>query len=375
MTVTEQRDLKQLVRDRMARTGESYTTARRHVVARAGRTADGADTAGSHGPSVQVAYLLRQAGHVAPHTGLPYSEAMVCGLAGGIGFMYAVFDYRGLAPMVTLVMQHHPEPWASSALGRLGIGFTEAHSTSARSALAALRTELDAGRAVYCVAGGAGGFPADPAPYVVVGTRDGDLLVDDGLGAPRRVDVDEFMAAWSAYRKGRHHRMTVSTEPHTVDLPAAIRAALATTVAHLTGPVLGNAFDVNFGLSGMGRLADQVRDARTKTGWARRFTTPADLAVGLRRLHACIEREFTAPGGTRPLYAEFLDEAAGVLGDVRLTAAAERYRDAGDAWSALAAAALTAAGSADAAVLPGLADLADAALAIEREALAIIADG
>jgi hypothetical protein len=367
--MTEHRDLKRLVRDRVARTGESYTTARRHVVAR-GRTTD--PTTARHRPSTLVARLLRQAGHVAPHTGEPYSEAMVCGLGGGIGFLYAVFEYTGLAPMVTLVMQHHPEPWAQGVLGRLGIDLTEAHSVSARSALAGLRTDLDAGRAVHCVVGGADGFPADPVPVLVTGVRDGDLLVDDGTGEPDPVPVDKFMARWSAYRKGRHERLTVSEGPHAVDLPGAVRAALATTVAHLTGPVLGNAFDVNLGFSGMGRLAEQLRDTRRKTGWARRFTTPEDLSAGLRRLEACIEREYTAAGGTRPLYADFLDEAAGVLDDGSLTAAARRYRDAAAVWSELAATALAAAP--DPAVLPGLADLADAALVTEREALALITD-
>ena len=118
--MTEHRQLKQLIRDRVARTGESYTTARRHVLARAAREAapslpaglvEGYDLFGAdqHRLSALAAHLLRQAGITAPHTGAPLSEAMVCGLAGGIGFMYAVFEYRGVPPIVTIVAQHHPE--------------------------------------------------------------------------------------------------------------------------------------------------------------------------------------------------------------------------------------------------------------------------
>src|SRR4051794_36965411 len=103
--MTEQQQFKKLVRDRMARTGESYTTARRHVVAKAARAAApplpegllaGYDRfgGGQHRQSTLLAHVLRQAGHRAPHSGEPYSEAMVCGLAGGIGFMYAVFEYK-----------------------------------------------------------------------------------------------------------------------------------------------------------------------------------------------------------------------------------------------------------------------------------------
>src|SRR2546423_298181 len=80
---------------------------------------------GQHRLSTLAAHLLRQAGHVAPHTGEPFSEAMVAGLAGGIGFMYAVFEYTGWPPMMTIVAQHHPEPWLPAVLGRLGVGYTE----------------------------------------------------------------------------------------------------------------------------------------------------------------------------------------------------------------------------------------------------------
>jgi hypothetical protein len=365
--VTEHKDFKRLVRERMARTGESYSTARRHVTARASRKP-------AHRESALVARLLRDAGQRAPHTGEPFTEAMVCGLAGGIGFMYAVFEYKGLPPLVTLVAQHHPDPWAPAALRRAGVAFTEAHNGSPKPAVTALRRDLDAGRTVLCtVARGRlpwhpdDPFDADPYPVLVTGGPGGDLTVDDGAGDPRVLPLETFVTAWSAHRKGRHHRLTVQPG-RTGDL--AVRDAIATTHAHLTGPVLGNAFDVNFGLSGLDRFAAQLRDDRSKTGWARRFTDPAGLAAALRRVHDCIERELTAPGATRPLYAEFLDEAATTV-DLPPTAA-DAYREAGKRWHRLASAALTASheGETD---LSRLADLADDVLAAERTAAGVIA--
>jgi hypothetical protein len=53
-------------------------------------------------------------------------------------------------------------------------------------------------------------------------------------------------------------------------------------------------------------------------------------------LHECLEVEYTAPGATRPLYADFLDEAAGVLGDAGPAEAAARCRESGRSWSRLA---------------------------------------
>jgi hypothetical protein len=272
------------------------------------------------------------------------SEAMLCGLGGGVGFMVAVFDYRGLPPILTIVAQHHPEPWLPAALRRLGVGFEEGHSGSAGPALAALRAALAQGRPVYCTVA-ATALPwrerepyldTDPHGIVVAGERGGVFLVDDEAVGPHELEEEGLSAAWSAHRKGRHHRLVLDGRAPAADLGDAVRAAVATTVAHLTGPVLGNAFDVNFGLSGMGRLAAQLRDGKTKAGFARRFAEPAALAFGLRRLYECLELRDTAPGATRPLYADFLDEAAGLTGNAAWRDAAGHFRRSAGHWSALA---------------------------------------
>jgi len=362
--MTEQKNLKKLVRERMARTGETYTTARRRVLARRP-----GQPGLRHRESRLVAHVLAQAGYLAPHTGKPYTEAMVCGLGGGIGFLHAVFEYADIPPLITIVMQHHPEPWLPAVLGKLGIPYTEDRSGKVEAALAALDQALDGGRAVWCTVDrtqlpwweGCLALPQDPH-YVVVTGRSGDTFaVLDRGDEPVPIGRAQFAQAWSGHKKGRHHRVTV-TPGTPVDLPAAIRAAIATTVAHLTGPVLGNNFDVNFGFSGMSRLAASLRDGRTKAGWLHRFAAPNAFAAGLRRLHDCLEVEYTAPGGTRPLYADYLAEAAGVLdGDAtdRLREAAEELRRSGEQWSALAGRAAEASDS-----LGELADLTQQQMAV-----------
>jgi hypothetical protein len=354
--MTERKHLKQLVRDRMARTGESYTTARRHVVTKAARDSapvlpdgivPGYDRfgVGQHHASSLLAHLLRQSGEVAPHTGQPYGEALLAGLAGGIGFMYAVFEYKGFPPLLTIVAQHHPAPWLPTALDHLGIGFTEAHSTSTPSALAALDKALGAGQPVYCEVdrtrlpwhGCAPAAYAEPYGVVVAGLSGPTRYVDDLAVSPQPLPRNDFGAAWAAPKKSRHLRLTVHKGPSAVDLAGAVRSALVMTVAHLTGPVLGNSFDVNFGFSGMRRLAGQLRDARGKLGWTARFGAPVPFFHGIRRLYECLEEQYTAPGATRPLYADFLDEAAEILGAPRLAEAAGLFRESGALWSRLAA--------------------------------------
>jgi hypothetical protein len=360
--MTERKRLKRLVRERMARTGETYTTARRHVLARA----TGADLPGlpagllpgydvfgaeRHRESALVAHVLRQAGVTMPGTTEPYSEPMVAGLGGGIGFMYFVFEYSGMPPTMTIVAQHHPEPWAPAVLGRLRVPHTEEHSGKPDAGLKKLNTALDAGRPAVCTVdrsrlpwhGMEPGFGQDPYVVVVAGRAGDDLFVDDDAARPNRMPAAAFAAAWSAHKKGRHHLLAVTgLPPAGLDLPAAVRESIGTTVAHLTGPVLGNNFDVNFGLSGMAKLAEQLRDVKTKTGWAQRFGAPVPFFHGVRRLYECLELEYTAPGATRPVYAEFLDEAGKVVSDAAgaYAEAAALFRESGTHWSRLASLAL-----------------------------------
>jgi hypothetical protein len=352
--MTEHRHLKKLIRERMTRTGESYTTARRHVVAATARERAalppglvpgyGEFGGGQHRLSALAAHLLQQAGYRAPHTGEPFTEAMMVGLGGGVGFMYAVFEYQGWPPLMTIVAQHHPEPWLPAVLDRLDAQYVQEHNTAPRPALAALHRALDTGRPVYCTVDltalpwHAGVLAHSEVPYevVVAGRHDGQFYLDDTSVAPLAIAEADFAGAWARHRKGRHHRIVLAGAPAPVDLPAAIRSAVATTVAHLTGPVLGHSFDSNFGFSGMAKLAAQLRDTRTKNGWAKRFGTPVAFFHGVRRLYECLELQFTAPGATRPSYADFLDEAAPVVGSAALSEAATLFRRSGAVWSQVA---------------------------------------
>ncbi|MBO3746814.1 DUF4872 domain-containing protein [Streptosporangiaceae bacterium NEAU-GS5] len=305
---------------------------------------------GDHHDSALLTHVLRHAGVVAPHTGQPYGEAMLAGLGGGIGFMYAIFEFPGVTT-TTIVAQHHPEPFIPAALSRAAVPYDTRTTGSPAIAERSLRTALAAGRSAIIrvdphLLPWRPELPPGGAYEVGVAGLDGatdDLsdtaYVDDRCTRPNAVALGTLLAAWTAYKKGKHHLVSVTGRPDDVDLPKALRDAIATTAAHLTGPVLGHAFDINYGLSGMRRLADQLADDKGKQGWAARFADPAKLFSALTRLNACLEVQLAAPGAMRPLYAAFLDEAAPLV-HRRLGEAAALYRAAGSEWSAIASAAL-----------------------------------
>lgn len=318
--MTEQRALKQLVRERMARTGESYTTAHRHVVG---------PRAHRHRESALVRRMLSAAG-------ADLSEPMVCGLGGGIGFMYAVFEYKSVDhPLLTIVTQHHPTPWLEAVATHLGTTPTRVTSSSVELADVKVRRALDAGRPVL-IQVARGLLPwhedvpdaeaADPHNVLVIGHEGDDLVVLDR--DEHTIGQNELGVAWAAHRKGRF-AVTTLTDAGSPDLEAAADRAIATTHAHMTGPVLGHAFDVNFGLSGIARLRDDLADTSTKRGWSRRFAADHAFKVAMGRLTECLTWAHGSEGATRLVYADFLAETGRAH-------AASLARKAGAQWSGIA---------------------------------------
>lgn len=375
--MTERHSLKKRIRERMTRTGESYTTAYRRVLdepphrghpdAVAGYPAFGAE---SHGPSALCRHLLAV-------DGIDISEPMAFGLGGGIGFLYAVFEYREVShPLLTIVAQHHPQPWVDAVAGHLRLELSTVTSGGAGPALTKLNASLDGGMPVWLTVG-RGHLPwhegvsaaeaADPYPLVVAGRSDATYLIDDTAPEPLLLTAGELAAAWAAHRKGRFGVTTIPRPAAAPDLGIAVRSAIATTAAHLTGPVLGNSFDVNMGLSGIGRLLADLEDVTTKKGWSRRFGTPDAFRVGMARLAECLTWAHTAPAAGRPLYGTFLDEAASLTG-LPLATAADLAREAGNGWAAIADLAATATDRDRA--IPALAALLRPVLEVERRLVA-----
>jgi hypothetical protein len=396
--MTDNKKLKARVRERMARTGESYTTAHAHVLAAGARTTPrGQTSAREPAPGLVDGYPLGEgyehresalAARLLTQAGVPLDETLACGLGGGIGFLYAVFDYREVAhPLLTVVAQHHPQPWLDAVTEHLGLELRTTTGSAARPAMARLDEALTGGRAASLAVSRAqlawhddvDPMEAADAYRVTVAGRDGDdYLVDDLPGGPSRLAGTQLAAAWQAHRKGRFAMSVVVRPGGEVDLAAGCRRALSTTVGHLTGPVLGVAYDVNFGFSGMARLVADLRDTRTKAGWARRYPDAEGLAYATARLAQCLTDAHTAPGGTRPLYAGFVRAAADLLGAPGLDRAAEDVDSAGRCWLDVCEVALRAAQDAPAggleagAVLAQLADLVETAAGHEERAVARI---
>src|SRR4029453_9886469 len=190
-TMTARKPLKQLVRERMRKTGERYTIARRHIV--------GADTSwefrgGVHGDTAAFANVLANLGVVAPHTGEPLTEAMGLAVGGGLGAGYILWEfdsYQFRARVLTLGFRRlwqYPDRWARQTAERLGLN-AELHETGgAKGAAAALDMQLEKGLpAIAWIDTYTLGHRGEPewrdgygGPPLIVNERNGDgYAIDD----------------------------------------------------------------------------------------------------------------------------------------------------------------------------------------------------
>jgi butirosin biosynthesis protein H-like/uncharacterized protein DUF4872 len=383
--MTAHKHLKERIRARMARTGESYTTARRHVL-NALPPSEYQLLGGVHPDTHAIAGVLANRGLLAPHTGQPLSEAMVLGAGGGLGAGYILWEFKA-HDLRTLVLGfrnawQYPDRWARKVCERLGVP-AEVHETgSTRRADEALRAAVDQGVpaiawadqqllgyrhlpawlegfgghpvTIYGIDGQAGRAPGrqssvpgahapglpNPQDQAMRRRHSTVALVDDRNRAPLTVGLDALAAARARVGSYRNRLLVLDAPAAELDLErlrAAVRQGLAEQVEHLGQP------SDSFSLPAFRKWARLLTDTRNAKAWPKVFADQAGLFGACISVHENLDAAASWSGGhLRGLYAGFLDEAAGLLEAPELAGAAAAYREAGDRWQEVADAALPA---------------------------------
>lgn len=345
--MTEQKHLKQLVRSRMQKTGESYSTARRqlvrHVAAPAKLLPKQHHFPGSIPSTTALRDMLAHAGVVAPHTGAPFSEAMVFGLAGGIGagmfaFHYPKENFSSFFVAGRYGWYDH-KSWALAAVERLGLTAVVKESSGLKPAEKNLRDLLDGGRPVM-VWLDASNLPISGSMYSVASVHG----IDDAAGTALMGDVTEELipvpladlaAARIRTRKDKNRVMALEPGGKLPALPKLVRQSIgACADALIKGKMK------NFTLAAFSTWADRLDGSKAPDAWEKIFPPGPLMYTGLRSITEFVEYYGTGGGLCRPIFAEFLDEASQALGDKKLAALSARYAELGRGWSALAEAAL-----------------------------------
>ena len=303
---------------------------------------------GRHWETAAAHNFLACRGFNAPHTGRPYSEALMMGISGGAVMGYFSFAYEGYDPMCRILTRNTFDPF-DTLLSRLGVVQDLRQSTSAEKALRNLVDVLEGGEPAIVWA------DAYSLPYnahrrdqgmwmmvpVLVYDMDqvaGVVLIADRAKVPLEVPVEQFQAARGRVKKDRYRLLTVSP-PNPDKLVSAVQAGIWDCINLYTEkPPKGSRN--NFGLQAYRFWIEQLTRPKARLSWARTFPRGREMFAGLTSAYHAIHIFDGYEKAGRGLYAEFLDEAAQILFKPALGAAGEKFREAGAAWEALSLALL-----------------------------------
>ncbi len=353
--MTQHRHLKQLARARMEKTGESYAAARRQIVQQVQQVVPTpAQPSSPHFPgSVPAASGLRvlfpHAGLLAPHTGQPLGEAMVFGIAGGIGAGVFAFRYEKEDFSSFFVAGRHlwndEVAYTRSACERVGLQPVIQESSGGKGAEKQLLAALDAGPVLAWV--DMAHLPHRALPKAFSGMMYHLVTVydADSTGGTARIgdlgdDPVEIPLAALAEARGRiksqkHRLLSVKGPGRPLDLQQAVDDGLRACHQALTSSKMKN-----FSLEAFKVWAERLHGSSGKESWEQMFPPGNHLWRGLTSIYEYVELYGTGGGLMRPVYAEFFAEAADALGRPALRELGERYAELGCGWSELADAAL-----------------------------------
>lgn len=306
---------------------------------------------GVHPDSAALKDLLALAGVVDARTGKPLSEALCFGIAGGIAAGYAFspeLHASGLSSGIAFVGRHRQfltdARWQTEFCRRLDIRALALEEPNEDVAEQNLLAALKGGRPVlaWCspVLFPALSWTATAGMYTLLvhsaDSKKQRFAVSDH--GPKTFDLSfQEMASIRGRVNLLQNRILLLDPP--ASLPAEVLAAGA--IAGIKACVYG-ARD----LEQRGHRALPLADAaglpaqhHHSLGWKPLFPE-GKLYLALADTWQCIAAASNGGGWFRPLFAEFLDEAAELTGRKALRACADRYRKLGAAWTSFAAAAL-----------------------------------
>jgi hypothetical protein len=299
---------------------------------------------GRHWETGSIHNALALQGIKAPHTGKPYSEALLLGISGGIAFAYFTFEYKGYLPHVAILTRNTFNPFQTT-LERLGIAQDIQQTNKAETAEKNLMNALESG--LYPVLWADqfslpyNGLPADEPmwgmmPILGLESDGKSVSVADRSSQAFHLSMTELTRARGRVKDDKY-RLTTLDAPQATKLASAVHKGICQAISLFTeDPPRGARH--NFGFAAYEKLAELLVNTRNKQSWERFF------APGIRMYHALagspvqpgayhwINTWGSADGAERGLYADFVLEAAQILKRPSLKDAAEKFRKSHQLW-------------------------------------------
>jgi hypothetical protein len=303
---------------------------------------------GRHWETGSIHNALALQGIKAPHTGKPYSEALLLGVSGGIAFGYFTFEYKGYLPHVALLTRNTFDPFPT-ILERLGAPQDIQQTNKAEIAERNLQKALESGLFPILWADQFSlpynCLPADEPmwgmmPILAMEMDGNSVTIADRSSQPFSLSMAQLTRARGRVKDDKYRSITLDA-PQAAKLAGAVHKGICQAISLFTEPPPRGGRD-NFGLAAYDKLAMLLVNTRNKQSWERFF------APGIRMYHALagspvqpgayhwINTWGSADGAERGLYADFLLEAVEILKKPSLKEAAEKFRESHKLWLAFA---------------------------------------
>jgi len=296
---------------------------------------------GVHPETASIKNIFTNFGIKTPHTGKPFSEAMLLGIGGGLGSTYILWEFEKHGyPSIVLAFRNkanYAVKYLQNLCNRLGATTRVYETTGKKKAGTQLEMVLDEGNpAIVWIDLGS-------APYymhylqigvVVVYGIEGENVLIDNLASKPYILRHELIVEARAKVPSFKNRIMVVEPIESFDLQDAIRAGLRDCIEYLGGS------STSFALPAIRKWARLMTDKNNSKGWPTVFNGGIGLYGTLRTMYDGIEHIGTGGGGLRGMYADFLNEATSIFDNSDLQTTATLYRNLHEKWTALAHAAL-----------------------------------
>jgi hypothetical protein len=302
---------------------------------------------GKHPETATIANVLANQGFVSPHSGRPFSEAMILGIAGGLGCGYILWEFEKYdAAILVMGFQNrwnYTVDFMQNLCDRLGVSAEFQETGGQKTAQKQLEAALEAGIAPIAW------IDQESLPYFYLrpmyngcfshfvtafGLEEGQVWVDDRARKPVLVEADDFAKARARIGSYKNRLLLLESNGGEVDVAAAVTAGIEDCIEHLGRD------SQTFAIPVYQKWAKMMTDTKNKKGWPVVFKDGKGLYSTLRSIHEGIKLFGTDGGGLRTMYSNFLSEAAPILNNNALNDAAERYKALGQLWAAFADAVL-----------------------------------
>jgi len=300
--------------------------------------------AGRYPESAAVLNALNQLGRC---SGDLCTEEMLFGLGGGLGLIYFLFNLHGYHPIVIGTRYHASEAETPVFVMQMceawGATTELKHSSSRSAATKSLTKMLDDGftpivwvevtKLPYLFLSG------HPNMYytIVVYEKDGNEFVVGDLGqSVARISVEELEEVRHSHYAPRFRSLTITDAPAKPDIREMVTQRIQLTCSQMLEG-LGIA---NFGLEVFKKWAEMLTNTKNKKGWSQVFTEGPALQRAMSSVYSQIELRGNGGSAFRGMYADFLDQAAGVLKKPGLKKVADQFRESEASWGKIAQAAL-----------------------------------